>query len=642
MKFLSTPQARGWLLLGLLVALTAAIYCQGLHGPFIFDDYPNIVDNDGVHIEDASLPNLVRAALASPASEFKRPLASLSFGMQYLVSGNDPMPMKAVNVIIHLLNGVLAFLIARLFIRLAKRERSPSLSTNVTAALVAGFWLLLPINLTSVLYVVQRMESLANLFVLAGLLGYTHARERMQASTAVRWPLVAAAYIGACTLAGLMAKETAVMLPMYAFVVDLCLFGFRSQRRDSLAASLDRRVLAAFGLALLVPMIIGLAWLLPGLLNPGGWATRNFTLGTRLLTELRVVVSYIGWTILPTGGALSFYHDDIVVSSGLFTPWTTVASGLALAGLGVIAYLARRRFVLVTLGILLFASCQALTGTILPLELVYEHRNYFASLGLLIAFVPLLTAGAEIPWRIPRYTLLAALMLISTALLAETSRAWNNPVTLARELAERAPRSPRAQYELGRTYVVMSRYDPASPFTPLVYAPLEQAMPLPGSSILPEQALIFFNARMRRPIKDAWWDSLIEKLNRSTPTVQDESALSSLAECLRSGACDLSKTRLLSAYLAALNHTGPSARLLAMYGNFAWNSLNDRELGLRALQDAVRARPAEAAYRVTLARMLVAVDRREEALDQRKALSDMNVGGALDNDIASLDSLMNK
>ena len=641
MTFIPSFQMRGWLAFGLLAMLAVAIYCLGLHGPYMFDDYPNIVDNAGVRPHDFSLSSLVRAALASPSSDFKRPLASLSFGLNYLATGSDPLPMKVTNVQIHVVNGVLVFLFARMVLRLTSSASPRPTNPSLVAALLAGFWLLLPINLTSVLYVVQRMESLANLFVVLGLVGYTHARAQMQQEGDHRWPLLALVSICACTVVGLLAKESAVMLPMYAFVVDACLFRFRSLGRGAQTPALDRRIVVAFGLLLFLPMIAGMCWLLPGLLTPEGWTTREYTLGTRLLTELRVVTSYIGWTLVPTDGALSFYHDDIVVSTGLFTPWTTAASALALAALGVLAYVARHRFVLVTLGILLYASCHVLTGTILPLELVYEHRNYFASMGLLIAVVPVLaSAPGSLKWPTVRYVLLAALMLLSTLQLTRTARAWNDPLSLARELADRAPLSPRAQYELGRTYVILSGYDPSSPFTQLAYAPLEAAMPLRGSSILPEQALIFFNARLDRPVKDAWWDSMTTKLARNKVTVQDESSLGTLAECIRTGLCDISKERMTMAFLAALNHHNPSARLLAMYADFAWNSLGDRDVGLRAAQDAVRARPSEAAYHVTLARMLVAAGRIQEAKAQRDTLARMNVGGSLNDDIASLDRLI--
>ena len=138
---------------------------------------------------------------------------------------------------------------------------------------------------------------------------------------------------------------------------------------------------------------------------------------------------------------------------------------------------------------------------------------------------------------------------------------------LAGDLAIRASQSPRAQYELGRTYIIYSHYDPASPFTKLAYLPLEKAAALPNSSILPEQALIFMNARMGLPIKDAWWESLIAKLKAHKPGVQDESSLGTLVQCARDHRCDLPKNRMMEANMAALSHPNPSARLLAVYGD---------------------------------------------------------------------------
>src|SRR3546814_4880875 len=66
-------------------------------------------------------------------------------------------------------------------------------------------------------------------------------------------------------------------------------------------------------------------------------------------------------------------------------------------------------------------------------------------------------------------------MLCWTTLTAITAYAWGNPLRLAEDLVARAPMSPRAQYELGRTYIIYSHYDPASPFTRLAYSPLEKA-----------------------------------------------------------------------------------------------------------------------------------------------------------------------
>ena len=640
MKLAWSIRKKAWLLFAAFAILTAVIYGCGLNGGFIFDDFPNIADNPGVKPDDASVASLVRSALSSPSSEFKRPLASLSFAANYLVSGLDPAPMKATNVVIHLLNGWLVFLLVRLLCRLAPHP-SPDRRGEIVAAVIAGLWLLLPINLTGVLYIVQCMESLANLFVLLGLLGYTHARARMHLTTAARWPLLALGSVGACTVLGLLAKETAVMLPMYAFVVDACLFGFRSAARATSAKQRDWRVLAAFGLFLALPLVIGLCWLLPGLLKPSGWSTREFTMGTRLLTELRVVVAYIVWTFAPTAGSLSFYHDDWAISTGWLTPWTTLASAVALIALGWIAFASRRRYPLVTLGLTLFACAHVLTATILPLELVYEHRNYFASMGLLIAVVPVLAAlprnGQTAPLPIARRALIVVLFLQCASLLYITARAWDSPLSLARELVERAPGSPRAQYELGRTYIILSRYDKQSPFAPLVHAPLEAAMAIPGSSILPEQALVFFSARTNEPVKQAWWDSMTSKLRSRKVTVQDESALGSLADCLHQQLCLFDKHALLAPFVAALSHPERSPRLLAMYADYSWNSLDERALSTRVMREAVQRAPGEPAYRVGLAVRLAAMDDIQGAREQRTKPASMNVAGSLNDDLARID-----
>ena len=650
MRQLSRRPTLPWWLLLAAFALTLAAYWPGLSGGFLFDDYPNIVDNHGVQPHDASFASLVGAALSSPATEFKRPLASLSFAANYLVSGLDPYWMKLTNLVIHLLNGLLVFLLARALLEISRAD-SGERRAGVIAALIAAGWMLLPINLTGVLYIVQRMESMANLFVLLGLLGYIAGRLRMLAvksgdvegaadshrsgmSSGTRGFLLCVASIVAFTGVGVLAKETAVMLPLYAMLIEWLIFGFRRPegRRDF-------RLIGLFVVVLWLPMILGVAWLLPQVLSPGSWSTRDFGLHTRLLSEARIVVDYIRWTLLPTPDALSFYHDDFHISTGLLTPWTTLAGIVLLGALVALMLWLRKRLPLVALGIGLYLGCQLLTGTILPLELIYEHRNYFASFGLLLVIVPLLAAPRGEAFALPRHVLLGALLLCWTALTSLTAYAWGNPLRLAEDLAGRAPQSPRAEYELGRTYIIYSHYDPASPFTRLAYAPLEKAAALPDASILPEQALIFMNARMHLPLKDAWWDSMISKLKARRPGVQDESSLAALTQCTRENRCDLPRQRMIQAFLAALSHPGPSARLQATYGDYAWNVLDDHVLGLRMIQGAVSAKPNEPAYRITLVRMLAAQGRKADARAALKGLQALNIGGSLDASLKQLNEL---
>ncbi|RUL62283.1 hypothetical protein EKH79_15495 [Dyella dinghuensis] len=659
----------GWVILTIGCCLTILIYCLGLSGGWLFDDYPNIVENPGVQPQHFNIPSLVRAALSSPASDFKRPLASFSFALNYLATGLDPYWMKLTNLLFHVINGFLVFLVAHQLLLLSARKSltAPQTFTPDTfhrnsgtiAALIAVAWMVLPINLTCVLYVVQRMESMANAFVLIGLYGFLRCRSAMLSpvtSNDVRRSLLLLSAISLVlpVLIGVLAKETAVMLPLYAVLAEWALLDFQSSQKRR-----DTSIIALFAVVLALPAIIGLAWLLPSVLNPAAWATRDFTLNTRLLTEARVVVDYIYWTLLPHPTFLSFYHDDYVASSGFLQPYTTILSILFLLALIVLAVFQRRHRPLLALGIFWFLGCQLLTATVIPLELVYEHRNYFASFGLLLAVIPLI---AQIPqatatavnagWRaelagpriqaIWRFGAILIFIGICATQTLFTARAWGDPLRLAAELAARAPKSPRAQYELGRTLIIYSNYDPASPYTPLVYAPLERAAALPGSSILPQQALIFMNSRMGLPLKDAWWQSMIEKLRSRPPGVQDESSLSALVQCAENGLCNLPHQPMIDAFQAALSHPNPTARLFAMYGDYAWNVLDNHDLGEHMLRQATQDKPSEPAYHITLARMAIAKGDTNEASQQIEALRQLNIGGRLDESIGSLQELLPK
>ena len=126
------------------------------------------------------------------------------------------------------------------------------------------------------------------------------------------------------------------------------------------------------------------------------------------------------------------------------------------------------------------------------------------------------------------------------------------------------------------------------------------------------------------------------KLHARPATIQDESALGALAQCLRNGGCHFEANDLRDAFDAAMSHPAPSARLCAMYGDFAAATLADNVLALRLTEAAVRKSPEEPAYRINLARRALANGQKELAREQVEALRRLNFGGRLDNDIASL------
>jgi len=328
-----------------------------------------------------------------------------------------------------------------------------------------------------------------------------------------------------------------------------------------------------------------------------------------------------------------------VVSTGLLSPWTTLGSIVLLAVLVVIAVLLRNRRPLVSLGIGWFFAAQLLTATIIPLELVYEQRMYFASIGVLLAAGTLLLG---LQWKIALPLLRG--FIVTVALLwfaiATNLRAqeWSNPLRLAVAEANRHPESPRAVYEAARLLMIASKYQLGKTHD-LSEKYLHEAAAIPGASALPEQALIMLVDHRHHGDDGAHWQSMIRKL-RDQPTRQEDiSALISLTNCYESDICKFDVSWLQRAYEAALSRPHPIARLNGAYADFQRDILHDDMQAEVYLARAVTGDPEEPTYRIDLAALYARNGQTEKALEQIDALRRMNLAGRLDGQIATLERL---
>ncbi|HET7162022.1 MAG TPA: hypothetical protein VFI32_05065, partial [Rhodanobacteraceae bacterium] len=350
-------------------------------------------------------------------------------------------------------------------------------------------------------------------------------------------------------------------------------------------------------------------------------------------------VDYLHWTLLPTPMVLSLYHDEIVKSTGLLTPWTTLGSILLLGALIAIAVWLRNRRPLVSLGIGWFFAAQLLTATIVPLELVYEQRMYFGSTGVLLAAGALLLG---LRWKITlpilRGFIVAVAVLwfaIATNLRAQE---WSNPVRLAVAEANRHPESARAVYEAGRLLLIAANYQPGKVLDES-WKYLRQAAAIPGSSALADQAMIMIADHHREGDDDAYWDSMVRKL-RDQPTRQEDiSALVSLTNCYGTGRCKFDVAQLQRAYEAALSRPHPIPRLDGAYADFQRDIVHNDELAEVYFARAVAGDPGESVFRIDLAALYARNGQTEKALEQIDALRRMNLAGRLDGQIATLERL---
>lgn len=624
-----------------MLAVTVLAYYPGLHGPFLFDDITNIHDNRALFFNSFSLHDILRAAFSSRAGILYRPLSMLSFAFNIHFFGGQSFSFKLTNLIIHLINALLILgLTWRLLVNCKRRYRFnwPDSSISWASVLLAGIWALHPLNLTAVLYIVQRMTGLAALFTLAGMLAYIYGRERMLAGK-TGWPLVwlLTPFFG---LLGVLCKEDAALLPLYLLFIEWLLFGFRDR-----ANRIAKNVGVFYIVGLVLPGILGLIYLVSHKFWVG-YDYRNFTLPERILTEFRVVVLYIYWTFIPDIRNFALFHDDLSVSKSLITPLTTLWCLLVIVGLLAIAWWQRRQRPLVSLGILFFFAGQVMESTILPLELAFEHRNYLPDYGLLLAALSLLllpTSEHKYWGYRARMSLRWAIVIaaIPVLLLVTHLRAteWDNYLDFTYYEAQHHPDSPRAVYSLGQMYAMLALAGDTS-VTDKALDTLTKAAAI-SKNIMPDMAMMMMSTKLKLAINPEWLVHAQAILHTHPLGPEDTGSLNSLTNCLPEdckalipAAHALFVSAFQSKNLQKLNRS--RADLWTIYANYLTFTGTPLTGIIEAMQQAVDAEPDIPRYRISLIKGLIMAEEFDIANDQIGELSRQNRFGSVDLDIQSL------
>ncbi len=604
----------------LLTAMTVVLYWSGLHGGFFFDDGPSILQAPGVQLGNLSLESLRQAWFSGGAGPLGRPVAQLSFALNYFFSGFDPFAFKATNLAIHLTNGLLVFSLAKLLLKAAQplaKQRDLLMSSGAVAAL----WLLHPIQLLPVLHVVQRMTSLSALFLLAALWLHIRARERtglasiliLLPSWIVLWPL------------SFLSKETGLLFPVFVLAWELIL-------RRSAQGHLDRfaRILATLaGVCVAAVMVYVLSpraqWLW------AGFETRPFSLAQRLLTEGRVLWFYLGLMVLPRLEVFGLYHDDMAMSTGWLTPWTTLPALLGLLALLGVAWWSRKRAPVVSFGLAWFFIGHLLESTVLPLELAHEHRNYLPLFGLALTggwgLLQALQSKGE------RKTIGVSLTLAALAYFAFVTTLRSNQFGddgLRTQIeAQHHRASPRAQYEAGQFLAGLS--DAASANSPTYTFALrhyEIAGALDPAFKMGWLAMIHLSCQTGQSPDAAWITELTHRLQSTPFAPGDRTVLYSLKEMSIAGTICLKRPDIDRLFAAALANptvsSGVAAMLHSWHADYFWLSQKDMPAARTALAQSLKLNPANQSNRLKWAQLLYLDGEREPARQLLLALKDQN------------------
>lgn len=416
-----------------VVAAGALAHANAFDVPFVFDDWPNIVEAPAVRVERLGLAEALRAAEGFPLHRW---LARLSFAASHAAFGLAPAGWHAVNLAFHLAASLLVLAVGRrLLAALAWGDEAGRARAGLAAGLLFAVH---PAHTQAVTYVVQRMTSMGAAFALLAAWLWLGARGRTGRGRAAR--------LAGAGLAGFLAlgcKESYAALPAVLLAVEWVLdpaLGARIRRRWR-AWLAGAAVAAALGAAALAPY---------GPILAAEHARSGIPVADRLLSQGRVLVHYLSLVALPLPSRLHVDHAAFVPSRGLLEPWTTLPAVAAVLALAAGAVLGRRRAPVAAVAVLWFLAALSVEQTVLPLDLVFEQRIYFASAGLFV----LAGAAAVRLVRVPRLGAWAA-VVPAVALLAAGTRArnedWRDPAVLFDDPAANAPHVPRGLLAVGAT-----------------------------------------------------------------------------------------------------------------------------------------------------------------------------------------------
>jgi tetratricopeptide (TPR) repeat protein len=410
------------------VALAVSVHLNALDNPFVYDDHRTVVENRSI-----------RSLRSSWALSYEpyRPVANLSYALDYAVWGLAPWGFHLTSILLH--GGAVLGLFA-----LARRAVTDWYARDGRAAGAAGpaetvafttaaLFAVHPVLTEAVGYVSGRAEILGTAGVLGGLL----LARRTLVGGRGGWAALSLVPFGL----GVAAKENAAVFPLLLVAYDRLLG----------SADLPARTRRwwCFHLPLLALMVAG------GVLRL--LAHRRVSLpvspGQYLLLELGVVWRYLALLVLPVGqSVVHAVTEPVSLLAG-----QALLAGASLALLAAIIWRVRRLAPLAALGAAWFVAALAPSSSVVPLnEAMVEHRLYLAAAGAFLAAAA--GAGQLVVWGrrrghlgsplVPRAALAGVLAALALATVAR-NQVWADPVRLWRDATTKAPGVWLPWYALG-------------------------------------------------------------------------------------------------------------------------------------------------------------------------------------------------
>jgi len=437
----------------ILAALVVAIYVNSFYCDWQFDDYPNIVNNPNVHLKALSWKEIFKTIYRG--DDIQRPFAYFTFALNYYWGGTNVFGYHVVNVLIHFIASIFLFLFIYRTLKLPIFKGKYEKNAYAITLLATFFWVVSPVHVNAVTIIVQRMASMAGMFYIMAM--YFYLRGRLACRRREKY-----AFFIACGLVCALAfgtKENTIVLPAVLYVYDMIFLQGISWQHPIKKEAIFIPLATTICLFILATFYVDFSTIF------SGYEMRPFTLKERLLTEPRVIVYYISLLLYPAGSRLTLLHD-IEVSTSLLHPWTTLAAIILITALIVLSFFLFRRKPIIAFCILFFFVNHIIEGSVLPLELIFEHRNYIPSMFF---FLPIAILAVHVLdyFAYRKKMQVVVVFLIGFMLAAEGYTTYmrngvlGDSLKLWRDNACKAPKLSIVHNNLGKEYMEKGQYEKA-------------------------------------------------------------------------------------------------------------------------------------------------------------------------------------
>lgn len=291
-----------WLGFILIATLTFVAYRDIVNHEFLYwDDYDYILSVP--HLRTLSFESLTWMFTNSHMSNW-HPITWMSLSVNFVLGGENPLPFKITNLIIHIFNACLLGLITvKLLNSTYKISKSPNVATFIrqerflylSAIITTGLFALAPQHVESVIWVSDRKDLLCGSFFLMTIYTYISLHTKNREKTWNFLPFT-------CFCLALMSKSMAVTLPIILVLLDFYPLN-RRQNHKSIYGNIVQftrekwaYVLVCFSVALITIVTQ----------NSEIQDVEEFGILARIVNSSSSIVHYL-WTVISPIGLSAYY-----------------------------------------------------------------------------------------------------------------------------------------------------------------------------------------------------------------------------------------------------------------------------------------------------------------------------------------------